>query len=164
MVRATIKGLNRESSSAKPGEIEVTMGKRKKRFYKRDSSSPRKVYKQLAEKDAKIYISQGIGCTCEGRISAGEHHLIGVRVEEKYNTVTGHKEIRFYADFIASWNNDKGETKPGIKKALRSIRKNNNVCDGGVDTLMIMEDDDTERKVRKREKKDRKQRRDGGSK
>lgn len=157
VIRATIKGLNTESSTAEPGEIEVNMGKRKKRFYKRDSNAPRKISKLLTEKDTKIYISQGIGCTCDTRITPGEHHLMGIRAEEKYDRVTGHKVTRFYADFITSWN-EEGETRIGIKKALRAIRKNDNVCDGGVDSLIIhkqVEEDDSERETRKREKKER---------
>ena len=137
------------------------MGKRKKRFYKRDQSLPKKVYKLLAEKDTKIYISQGIGCSCDQRIDAGEHHLMGIRVEEKYESDSGQKVMRFYADFITSWNENK-ETKHGIKKALRAIRKNDNVCNGGVNTLIIhkqIEDENPERESRKRVKKERRQRR-----
>lgn len=136
------------------------MGKRKKKFYKRDDKVHRKIYKQLVEKDAKIYISQGMGCTCGDRIVEGGHHLMGVRVEEKYNSV-GDKVTRFYADFITSWTENK-QAKPAVKKALRAIRKNFNVCQGGLNTLKAhnqVREQSPDRKIRKRDKKQRKQRR-----
>ena len=160
MVRATIKGLDKQSPTAEPGEIEVLMGKRKKRFYKRDESISKKLYKKLQEKETPIYMKQGIGCTCAGRIVDGEHHLMAITVEEKYDR-TGEKVARYYADFITSWNEGES-TKPGVKKALRAIRKNVDVCQGGVDTLNIhkqLEDEDAVRRSKKRERKLRKQRR-----
>lgn len=140
------------------------MGKRKKRFYKKEakSSKTKKVLKQLAEKDAKIYITQGIGCNCDERIKPGEHHLMGIRAVEKYNVRTGTVFTRFYADFITSWNHN-GKPKPGIKKALRAVRKNEHACDGGLRMLDIHKQtatEGTEKKARKqRDKKVRKQRR-----
>jgi len=161
VVRATIKGLNKQSTTAEPGEIEVLMGKRKKRFYKRDEAISKKLYKRLQEKETKIYMKQGIGCTCGDRVIEGEHHLMGITVEEKYDR-TGEKVARYYADFITSWNEGEN-TKPGVKKALRAIRKNAaDVCQGGVDTLNIhkqLEDEDAERRSKKKERKIRKQRR-----
>lgn len=160
VIRGTIKRLNKNSATTEPGEIEVMMGKRKKRFYKRDENHPKKIYKLLGEQNTPIYMKQGVGCTCENRVMSGEHHLMAINVEEKYDR-TGEKVVRFYANFITSWS-DGDETKPGIKKALRAIRKSDDVCQGGVDTLNIhkqLEVEDAERRSKKREKKLRKQRR-----
>nr|AFN44721.1 soluble frizzled-related protein [Bugula neritina] len=154
VIRATIKGLHTESTTAEPGEVEINMGKRKKRFYKRDTNEPKKVYKLLAEKDAKIYISQGMGCTCDQKISPGSHHLMGVRMEKKYNSL-GEEVVKFYADFITAWE-ENGDTKPGIKRALKAIRKRENVCQGGDNILNIHKQIEDEEKSVKRVKKNRK--------
>lgn len=128
-----MKGIDASSDSAEAGEIELRMGKRKKKFYKRSSTLPRRIFKQLADQESKIYISNGIGCKCDNRVVPRDHHLIGIRVEEKYD-VTGHKRTRFFAEFITSWS-ENNKAKVSIKKALRAIRKNENICDGGVSTL-----------------------------
>lgn len=133
MIRATVKGIDRTSDTAEAGEVELKMGKRKKKFYKRSDTLPKRIYKQLANQEAKIYISDGIGCKCDKRVEPKDHHLMGIRVVEAYD-VTGQKITRFYADFITSWSQDR-KAKVNIKKALRAIRKNDNICEGGVSTL-----------------------------
>lgn len=152
-----MKGIDRTSNTAGAGEVELKMGKRKKKFYKRSSSLPKRIYKQLADQESKIYISEGIGCKCDNRVKPRDHHLIGIRVEETYD-VTGQKITKFYADFITSWS-EGGKAKVGIKKALRAMRKNEGICDGGVSTLNTHQEMDKQRKGHKSRRTSRKKQR-----
>jgi len=164
VVRAKVRGLHKRSDTADPGEVEIDMGKGKKKFYKK-ASKPKKLYKDLAESDAKIYISQAIGCSCDQRILPGEHHLMGIRVEQKYGR-GGEQITKFYAEFITPWKDveSDGGTKLGIKKALRAIRKgeDQDLCNGGNILTHLSEndkdfnDDDRmeERKVRRNRRRE----------
>lgn len=124
------------TTSASAGDIEVLMGKRKRKlkFYKRSASLPRKTAKLLAEASTPVYISHGAGCMCNSRIDPKKHHLVGIRAEQKYDR-TGQRVTRFYATIITSWRGSNGKAKDDIKKALRAIRKNGNICEGGLSTL-----------------------------
>lgn len=136
VVRATIRGLNQVTTSADVSDIKVLMGKRKRKlkFYKRSTSLPRKMSKLLADAATPVYISRGVGCTCNDRIDPKKHHLMGIKAEQKYDR-TGQRVTRFYAMIITSWRGANGKAKENIKKALRAIRKNGNICEGGVSTL-----------------------------
>lgn len=155
VVRATVKQLAKVSESAEPGEVEIEMGKRKKKFYKKNDSLPKRIYKQLADKEAKIYMKDAMGCSCDSRIQSGEHHLLGIQAVEKYDRM-GQKITKFYVQFITPWKDTDGKAQKSIKKALRTVRKREDLCEGGLSTLNA--DDSKQHKKSKRDRRERKRR------